>query len=145
MTEKLIVKPPMWFWIIGVIALIWNLMGVSAYLMDAFMSAEALQTLPEAERLLYESRPIWATACYAVAVWAGLAGAVGLLWKKKWAKTAFMLSLAGILLQQLYHFFLSNTFEVLGSAAMAFPIVIILIGIGLVAFANYSIKQKWLI
>lgn len=144
MTEKLVVKPPMWFWIISVIALIWNLMGVSAYLMEAFMGTDAIQALPEAERMLHESRPAWATASYAVAVWAGLAGAFGLLLKRKWAKTAFILSLAGILLQQIYHFFLSDTFEVLGSAAMAFPIIIVLIGIGLVVFSNSSIKKNWL-
>lgn len=29
-------KPPIWFWIISVIALIWNLMGVMAYLGQAY-------------------------------------------------------------------------------------------------------------
>ena len=31
-------KPGALFWVIGVIALIWNLMGVSAYLMQAYQT-----------------------------------------------------------------------------------------------------------
>lgn len=38
MTDK--IKAPTWFWVIAVVALIWNLLGVAAYIMDVTMSAE---------------------------------------------------------------------------------------------------------
>ncbi|MGS0528226.1 hypothetical protein ACU8V7_26485 [Zobellia nedashkovskayae] len=86
MTLKSEIKPPAWFWIITVLALLWNLMGVSAYLMDAFMSVEDLGKLPQDQRLLYESRPIWVTSAYAIAVWAGALGCIALLFRKKMGK-----------------------------------------------------------
>lgn len=144
MNDKSTVKPPIWFWIISVIALLWNLMGVSAYLTEAFMSDEVFSTLPEAQQMLYESRPSWVTAAFAIAVWSGLIGCIALLLKKKWTTAIFVLSLFGILLQQLYHFFLSNTFEVMGTSAMLLPILIVIFGVALIIFANYATKKKWL-
>ena len=47
------------FWVIGVVALIWNAMGVMNYLMQS--NADALSAYPEAARALIENRPAWAT------------------------------------------------------------------------------------
>ncbi|MCM4152485.1 hypothetical protein DHD05_12855 [Arenibacter sp. N53] len=144
MNDKSTVKPPMWFWIVCAIALLWNLIGVFAYLSEAFMNDEVYASLPEAQQGLYEARPIWVTAAFAIAVWSGLLGCIALLLKKKWAKTVFILSLFGIVLQQLYHFFLSNTFEVMGATAMLLPILIIVFGVALVFFTNLATKRNWL-
>ena len=144
MNDKSTVKPPMWFWIVCVIALLWNLIGVSAYLSEAFMTEDVFATLPEAQQSLYETRPKWVTAAFAIAVWSGLMGSLALLLKKKWAKAIFVLSLFGILLQQMYHFFLSNTFEVMGTTAMILSILIIIFGAALVLFANFASNRNWL-
>ncbi|MBC8768197.1 hypothetical protein H4O18_09350 [Arenibacter sp. BSSL-BM3] len=144
MNDKSTVKPPMWFWIVGVIALLWNLIGVSAYLSEVFMSEEVFVSMPEAQQALYESRPSWATAAFAIAIWSGLLGSIALLLKKKWAKVVFILSLVGILLQQLYHFFLSNTFDVMRTTAMILPILIVIFGLLLVIFADFAAKRNWL-
>lgn len=37
------INPPMWFWVVSILALISNIMGVMAYLKDAFMSIEDLE------------------------------------------------------------------------------------------------------
>ena len=79
-------KPPMWFWIVSALALLWNLAGVMAYLGQAYMSIENLEKMSQAERLLYESQPAWVTGAFAVAVWGGALGCIALLLKKKWAK-----------------------------------------------------------
>ena len=78
-------KPTAAFWIIAVLALIWNIMGVMAYLAQAFMTDDMKALLPEAEREMYENKPAWATAAFAFAVFAGLIGALALLLRKKWA------------------------------------------------------------
>ena len=62
---------PMWYRIVAVLALVWNLMGISAYLMQVTMNEADLAALPEAQRLLYETTPAWATAAFATAVFAG--------------------------------------------------------------------------
>lgn len=144
MTDKQTVKPPLWFWIVSVLALLWNLMGVGAYLGQAFMSIEGLEKMTQAERLLYESQPAWVTGAFAIAVWAGALGCLALLLKKKWARPLLLASLVGIIGHITYMFFMSNTFEVLGSNAMIMPIMIIVVGILLLLFARFSTNKHWL-
>lgn len=144
MTAKSMEKPPVWFWIISVVALLWNLMGVLAYLQQAFMTEEALAALSEPERLLLETRPAWATAAFALAVWGGLLGCIALLLRKKWARPVLVISLIGILVQMVHSFFISNNLEVYGPGEISMPILIILIGVGLVFFARIATRKLWL-
>ena len=144
MTDKQAVKPPTWFWIVSVLALIWNLMGVGAYLADAFVSVEALGEMSQEMRELYEGRPSWVTAAFATGVWFGTLGCIALLLRKKWAVPVFLISLLGVIAQQVYGFFLSNTFEVVGTEAMILPIVVVVVSIGLWFFARSSAAKNWL-
>lgn len=137
-------KPPMWFWIVSLLALLWNLAGAMAYLGQAYMSVETLAQMSDAERLLYESQPAWVTAAFAIAVWGGSLGCIALLLKKKWAKPIFSISLLGIVAQLSHSFFMSNSFEVYGSGAMVMPIMILIVGIALVYFTNSALKKGWL-
>jgi hypothetical protein len=137
-------KPPIWFWIVSALALLWNLAGVMAYLGQAYMSIETLEQMSQAERLLYESQPAWVTGAFAVAVWGGALGCIALMLKKKWAKPVFIISLIGILAQMSHSFFMSNNFEVYGPGAMIMPIMVLIIGIALVLLANTAIKKGWL-
>lgn len=137
-------KPKAGYWIIAIIALIWNAMGVMAYLGQAYMTDEAKQLLPEAERALYDNVPAWATAAFAIAVFGGLLGSLMLIIKKKIAKIFFVLSLIGIVVQMFYNFFLSNTIEVYGPGGMIMPIMIIIIGVYLIMFTKKATVNGWL-
>lgn len=138
------VKPPVWFWVVSVIALLWNLMGVSAYLFDAFISVEQLEAMAPELRELYEGRPAWVTAAFALAVFGGFIGSIGLLLRKKWAKPLFMLSLVAVLAQNVYTFFMSNTLDAMGTQTAIMPIFVILISIYLVYFSKRGIEKNWL-
>ena len=129
-------KPGTSFWIISVIALIWNIMGVIAYLIQAFMTDDMKALLPETEREMYENKPAWATAAFAFAVFAGLIGALGLLMRKKWATTLFIISLLGILAHQVYIFFISGIMEDADASLMVMPIVVTVIGFFLVWYSK---------
>lgn len=93
--------PSKWFTPVAILALLWNLLGASAYLMDVTMSPEAVAKLGEAERAMYASRPAWFVVAYASAVWFGVAGSLGLLLRKRWATPLFLLSLLGLIAQDL--------------------------------------------
>ena len=134
----------MWFWIVSLLALLWNLAGAMAYLGQAYMSVETLAQMSDAERLLYESQPAWVTAAFAIAVWGGSLGCIALLLKKKWAKPIFSISLLGIVAQLSHSFFMSNSFEVYGLGAMVMPVMILIVGIALVYFTNSALKKGWL-
>ncbi len=144
MTTTTKVKPPLWFWIFSALALVWNIMGAIAYLVEAYMTIEDLEKLSQAERLLYESQPAWVTGAFAVAVWGGTLGCLLLLLRKKWARPVLFVSLIGILAQMSYSFFMSTAFDVYGPGGMVMPIMVILIGIGLVFFAKRGVHEVWL-
>ncbi len=129
-------KPATSFWVIGVIALLWNLAGVAAYLSQAFMTDEMKAALPENQQALYENIPTWATAAFAIAVWGGLLACILLLMRKKLAKTIFVISLLGILVQIVYNFFVSNAIEVYGPTGMIMPLLVVIIGIFLVWYSK---------
>jgi hypothetical protein len=137
-------KPATSFWIVSVIALVWNLMGVVAYVMQMTMTPEALQALPEKERALYESTPSWATAAFAVAVWGGTLGSILLLIRRKLAAPVFIISFVGIVIQMVHSFFISNSIEVYGPGGMVMPIMIIIIGIYLIWYSRQSAAKGWL-
>ncbi|HMB63660.1 MAG TPA: hypothetical protein VKN36_11340 [Eudoraea sp.] len=145
MTNQSSVKPPVWFWIVSVLALIWNLMGVMAYLQDAFTTVEQLGAMTQDERFLFESRPAWVTAAFAIAVWGGALGCIILLLRKKWAKAVLIISLFGILAQMAYVFFMSTAIQVYGQLhGLIMPLVVIVVGIALVFLARMAHRKGWL-
>jgi len=137
-------KPNLVYWIIAVIAVIWNLMGVIAYLGQAYMTDEAKMLLPEADRAYRENIPAWAIAAFAIAVFSGFFGAIGLLLKKKWATPLFIISLLGILVQLLYNLILSNSMEVYGPGGLIMPIMVVVIGVVLVWYSKKATSNGWL-
>jgi hypothetical protein len=135
---------PKWYWALAVLFLLWNLMGVTSFFVHTFVSQEALQAMPEAERNLYGSYPLWTKIAFAIAVFGGIIGAVGLIMKKAWAKPAFLISLAAIIPQMIHNLFFTKVREVYGAGTEVMPILVILIGAFLVWFSSYGIKKNWL-
>lgn len=90
---------PRWYKPVAVVALLWNLIGASAYLMDVTTSPEAVAAMTDAQRAMYASRPAWFVAAYACAVWFGVGGSLGLLLRKRWAKLMLVVSLLGLIAQ----------------------------------------------
>jgi len=141
-------KPPIWFWIISILALLWNTMGVLAYLADAYMTDEMLSQLTERQQTLQMLEfPAWYTACYALAVFCGVLGCLCLLIRKSWAILFFVISFIAVLGQTLHNYIINdiyvdmnltpNTFEVF--MAIAVPVVAIL----LLLFARGAAKKGW--
>jgi len=129
-------KPEISFWIIGIIALIWNILGVVAYLMQAYMTEEDLLALPVEEQALYSDIPAWVTAAFALAVFGGLLGCLLLLLRKKLATFVFIISLIGIIVQMIYNVFMSKAAEVFGPGNMIMPLMVIVIGTFLIWYSK---------
>ncbi|MBB6092751.1 lipopolysaccharide export LptBFGC system permease protein LptF [Povalibacter uvarum] len=138
-------KPPTWYWVVSVIALLWMLIGVMAWTADLMTDEAALSQMSEAQRQLYESRPQWVFAIYAIAIFSGLAGAIGLLMRKSWSSTAFAISLVAIIVQFGYTFGPMKAVQVLGAAAaVPFPLVIFLLGVLWLWLARHARKAGWI-
>ena len=137
-------KPKTWFWIVSVLALVWNLMGIMAYISQVTMSPETLQALPENQRAHYDSMPLWATIAFTIAVWGGTVGCILLLLRRKLSTPILILSLVAILVQMYHSFFVSNSFEVFGPGGLIMPIMIVVIGIWLVWLSRKSTANGWM-
>jgi len=119
-------------------------MGVTAFIGQISLGAEDFAAMKAEERALYENIPLWATIAFALAVFGGALGCLFMLLRKSLAIQILQLSLAGIFVQMIYNFFISGAFDVYGPGGMIMPVMVILIGIGLVFFANYSKRNGWL-
>ena len=137
-------NPTTSFWVISGIALFWNVLGVLAYLAQAFMSEETLQSLPEPEQAIYQDVPAWATAAFALAVWGGALGCLLLLLRKRWAKIVLIISLLGIVVQMIYNVFLSKSLEVYGPGGLIMPVLVVFIGAFLVWYSRKVDTNGWL-
>jgi hypothetical protein len=134
-------RAPAWFWLVCGLALLWEAAGVAAYLGQVYGDGAALS---EAQRSLIRSTPAWVTGAYATAVFAGLAGAVSLLLKRRWAASLFILSLAAAVVQFGWVFTAGRAAELLGPSAAIFPVAIILVGVALVWLARRADRNGWL-
>jgi hypothetical protein len=137
------IKAPTWFTVVAAVLLVWNLLGVMAYIGQVTMSPEALTALPEAQRQLYATTPAWATAAFAVAVNGGALGCVLLLLKKSLALVVLQLSLLGVLAQMYHAFFMSNSFEVFGPGGTVMPVMVVVIAIYLISLAAKAKARRW--
>jgi len=90
------------FWIISVVTLIFNIMGVINYFVQ--MNADSLASFPELYRPIIEGRPAWATAAFAVAVFGGSLGCLLLLLKKSAAFYVLIASLLGVIVTMMHIF-----------------------------------------
>lgn len=136
-------KPTTAFWIISVFALLWNIMGVVAYLGQAYMTEEVLKALPEGEQAYYNNAPAWVTAAFAIAVFAGVFGCIGLLMRKKWATILFVISLISVIAQFTYNFLIQTDMEV-KTIHMIWSFVVIIIAILLIFLSRKSAKEGWI-
>ena len=138
-------RPPWWYWAAAIIALLWTLLGVVAWIIDLMMDSSALAALPEGKRALYVARPAWVFVLYGVAVFSGFAGAIGLLLRQRWVTTLFLLSLAAVVVQFGYVLFGMDAIALLGPGeALPFPIMIVLFGVFLLWFARYARRHGWI-
>ena len=137
-------KPTTVFWVVSGIAFVWNLMGVMAYISQVTMTPEALQALPDNERALYDSVPTWATAAFAFAVWGGALGSLLLLLRRSLATIVLIVSFVGIVVQMYHSFFISNSIEVYGPGGMIMPVMVLLIGAGLIWYSKNASAKGWL-
>jgi hypothetical protein len=146
MTEQVVKETkviPSWFKIVAIIALIWNLLGVVAFVGQMLITPEMLSALTIAEQELYANTPLWATAAFAIAVFSGAFGSLFLLMRKSLATPLLTFSLVGILVQNVHSFFISNSIEVYGPGGMIMPVMIIFLAIYLIWLAKNAQANGW--
>lgn len=143
MSDVIGAKPPAWFWVVAVLALLWEAFGVAMYLMTVGVIENAKE-VSEAERSLMESSPTWVTGLFAIGVFAGLLGVLGLLLRKSWARPLLIVSLVAVILQFGGWLLMTDAITVVGSSVFVMPAIIVAVAILLVWVASTGVRRGWL-
>ena len=136
------VKPPVWYWIVASLAVLWNGFGVMNYLRQAYSKAQVIAEQPPEMQPYFENIPAWATAGFAIAVFGGLLGSVLLLIRKGPIQLLFIASLLGVFMQNTYWIFLSGIERT--PSLMALPVSVILVCILLILLSRKAKNSGWI-
>ena len=126
------------FYVICSVTLIWNIIGIFNYLGFVYMSQEAFTSLSEEMQLFLNTRPAWVTGSFALAVFTGTIGNIGLLLRKKWANLILIISLISVVAQTIYNFIIQQIVEISNSEI----IVMVLVNFVAVFLVYYSHKHN---
>jgi hypothetical protein len=141
MSEAQIARTPRHVWVVGILSLLWNLMGAFDYLMtetknDAYMSKFTPEQLE-----FYYGFPSWLVACWAIAVWGGVLGSVLLLMRKKLALPVFVASFLCMVVTTIQTYGFAGGMDVSGAGGLAFSAVIFVVALFLIIYARSMTKK----
>lgn len=135
------VATPKHLWVVGVLALLWNCMGAFDYVMTESRNASYLRGFTKEQLDYFFGFPAWVIACWAIAVWGGVAGSLLLLLRKRLAVPVFAASLVAMLAVTLYNFGLSHGLAIMGREAAMFSAVIFVVAVALLLYARWLARR----
>ena len=133
-------KAPWHLWLIGVIALLFNAIGVFDFVMSMARGASYLASagMTPAQIAHYQGMPFWMIAVWAIGVWGAFLASILLLSRRTLAFPVFVVSLAAFLVSLLYTYVLTNGGAVMGRQMAMTSVVIAIL---LVLFSWYSLAM----
>ena len=140
MNDKTVNRVHWSFWVVGVVTLIWNVMGSINFFVQ--MNPDVLSAYRESERAIIEGRPIWATSGFAVAVFGGTIGCLLLLLRKSAAYYLFIASALGVIVTMIHALRVGINFglgEVLGIILL--PLVV---AVYLIWYSKVTERKGWI-
>lgn len=87
---------PVHLWVVGVVTLLFNSMGIFSYLSAKLGRLEDMGMTPD-QIAFMQAYPAWASAFWALGVWGAFTGSVLVLLRSKWAFAAMVVALAGLI------------------------------------------------
>ena len=99
------VKAPWHLWVVGVLTLLWNGIGIFSYTMTHLGKLEDLGMTAD-QIAFFDSFPAWANALWAIGVWGAFFGSVLLLLRSRWAFTSVAISVIGLVGTTIYQNFM---------------------------------------
>jgi hypothetical protein len=133
-------KTPVHLWIVGIVALLWNFMGAFDYLATQLKLESYMGQFTQEQLDYFYGIPAWAVSGWAIAVWIGLIGSIGLLIRRKWSVVAFAISLVGLAVSSIYSLLLSDGLEIMGGTATVMTALIWVLAVFLVWYSRQQAK-----
>ncbi len=130
-------KPTKLFWIISILALIWNAFGVFQFFVEMSMTEEMLAEYPQDIQNFMHHAPSWFTYAFGIAVFAGALGSLALVMRRKLAQYLLLISFLAVLAMTYYDFAMQN--DVIMTAEFStMPIIVFVIALFLLLFSRNS-------
>ena len=109
-------KAPWHIWLVGLIALLFNSVGVFDFVMSMLQGAkyQASAGMTPDQIAHYQQMPSWMMVVWAVGVFGAFLASILLLLRRKQALPVFIVSLAAFLVSLLYTYVLTNGGAVMG-------------------------------
>lgn len=125
-------RAPWHLWVVGILSLLWNSVGVYSYLMTELGRLGDLGMNRE-QIAFFDGFPAWATAVWALGVWGCLLGSILLLARSRHAVTAFGVSIVGLVGTAIFSYFVADVPDGLQSVPLDIAIWVITFGLFLYA------------
>ena len=130
------IKPHWSFWVICIVALVWNVMGSINFVIQT--NPEMVSNFPEEAQSLIASRPLWATITFAIAVFGGVLAEILLLLKKSVAYYIFVVSFLGVLITNIHTFQVSSAIDIWVGSLMS-----LIIAAFLIWYSKFVTRKGW--
>lgn len=128
---------PRWsFWVIGALSLIWNAFGCVDFTMTVTRNPAYLGQFPPDMINWLDAAPTWTMVPWALGVWGALAGSLLLLARSRYAVGAFVLSLLGLAVMQVWQIISGMPASMLAPANIAMTGAIWIVAIALLWYAT---------
>jgi hypothetical protein len=135
-------RPPWHLWVVGILGLLWNLVGAMDYLMTQTQNESYMSQFTPEQLEYFYGFPTWVVATWALAVWGGVVGTVLLLVKRRVAAPVLLVSLVAMILTSFHNFVLTNGLEVMGGVLpLAFSALVFVVAIGLWYYARTMARR----
>ena len=140
-------RTPIHVWIVGILSLLWGCFGGYDYTMTRMRNTDYIASAmpgvdPNAALAWVDAMPLYAQIGWGLGVWMGLAGAVLLLLRHRWAVWAYGLSFIGAVLGLGYQIALAPPLAGADTPLMkAMPYVIIAVALALFLYARAMEKK----
>lgn len=136
------VKIPVWFWIVGIVVLLWNGYSLWDYYNSVSLNEEYLSAYPGYLDFVL-AMPMWAKGAWGLATMTGVLASLCLLTRRAWAYPLFILSLLGMI-GTAGDQFTSKVMPELTTGILVFTMFIVVVGVLLVIYAKMMKAKGWL-
>ncbi len=137
-------KPPLWFTLVSAVAVLWNIAGLLAVVSDLRLSLGDVSHLSPAQQALYAARPLWSVASSILAVVSGTVGSVGLAIRRRWSITALIVSLLGVIGQDVSLLLMSPLASSVNRTAVVMQSMVVVVALALIGLAKRADQRQWL-
>lgn len=132
---------PKHLWIVGILALLWDLGGAYDYLMTQTQNEAYMAKFTPAQLEYFYGFPVWFEFFWALAIWGSILGCVLLLLRKCLAVPVFLASFVSVIVTTIYSYGMSDGMELMGAVGLVFTIVILAVSLFLWLYSRAMQKR----